>query len=67
MLATSSERTTSSPLTISSTSSCREPRDAGRIEVAKAFLSMMRVAFPDYRFAVEDLIGEADKVVAASP
>jgi len=25
---------------------------------------MMRVAFPDYRFAVEDLIGEADKVVA---
>ena len=24
----------------------------------------MRVAFPDYRFAVEDLIGEADKVVA---
>ena len=25
---------------------------------------MMRVAFPDYRFAVEDLIGEAEKVVA---
>ena len=24
----------------------------------------MRVAFPDYCFAVEDLIGEADKVVA---
>jgi steroid delta-isomerase-like uncharacterized protein len=42
------------------------PGTEGRrgIEVAKAFLSMMRVAFPDYRFAVEDLIGEADKVVA---
>ena len=34
------------------------------IEVAKAFLSMMRGAFPDYRFAVEDLIAEGDRVVA---
>jgi len=25
---------------------------------------MMRVAFPDYRFIVEDLIGDGDKVVA---
>jgi steroid delta-isomerase-like uncharacterized protein len=34
------------------------------IDVAKAFLSAMRVAFPDYRFVVEDLIGGEDKVVA---
>jgi steroid delta-isomerase-like uncharacterized protein len=34
------------------------------IEVAKAFLSMMRGAFPDYRFAVEDLIAEGDRVAA---
>lgn len=44
----------------------QRPGAEGRegIDVARAFLSMMRVAFPDYCFAVEDLIGEADKVVA---
>ena len=34
------------------------------IAVAKAFLSLMRGAFPDYQFAIEDLIAEGDKVVA---
>lgn len=34
------------------------------IAVAKAFLSMMRGAFPDYRCEVEDLIAEGDRVVA---
>jgi steroid delta-isomerase-like uncharacterized protein len=34
------------------------------IEIAKAFLSMMRSAFPNYRFDIEDLIAEGDKVVA---
>jgi steroid delta-isomerase-like uncharacterized protein len=34
------------------------------IEIARAFLSMMRGAFPDYRFDIEDLIAEGDKVVA---
>jgi predicted ester cyclase len=34
------------------------------IDVAKAFLSMMRGAFPDYRFAIEDLVAEGDTVVA---
>jgi predicted ester cyclase len=44
----------------------RLPGAEGRqgIEIAKAFLAMMRVAFPDYRFALEDLIAEGDKVVA---
>jgi predicted ester cyclase len=32
------------------------------IEVAKAFLSMMRDAFPDYQFDIENLIAEGDKV-----
>jgi steroid delta-isomerase-like uncharacterized protein len=34
------------------------------IQIAKAFLSMMRAAFPDYRLAIEDLIAEGDRVVA---
>lgn len=34
------------------------------IAVAKAFLSMMRGAFPDYHFDIKDLIAEGDKVVA---
>jgi|GEM_PF-5228184 len=34
------------------------------IEVAKAFLSLMRRAFPDYQFDVEDLVAAADEVVA---
>jgi steroid delta-isomerase-like uncharacterized protein len=34
------------------------------IEIAKAFLCMMRVAFPDSRFDLEDLVAEGDKVVA---
>ena len=32
--------------------------------MAKAFLSMMRGAFSDYRFDIEDLVAEGDKVVA---
>jgi steroid delta-isomerase-like uncharacterized protein len=34
------------------------------IEIAKAFLAMMRGAFPDYLFTIEDLVAEGDKVVA---
>ena len=42
------------------------PGGEGRqgIEVAKGFLSLMRGAFPDFRFEVEDLIAEGDKVAA---
>jgi steroid delta-isomerase-like uncharacterized protein len=44
----------------------RLPGAEGRqgIAVAKAFLAMMRGAFPDYRFEVEDVIAEGDRVVA---
>jgi steroid delta-isomerase-like uncharacterized protein len=44
----------------------RLPGGEGRqgIEIARAFLSMMREAFPDYRFDIEDLIAEGDRVVA---
>ena len=38
--------------------------DRQGIEVAKGFLSLMRRAFPDFRFEVEDLIAEGDKVAA---
>ena len=42
------------------------PGGEGRrgIEVAKGFLSVMRGAFPDFRFEVEDLIAEGDRVAA---
>jgi predicted ester cyclase len=36
------------------------------IEVAKGFLSLMREAFPDYRFDVEDLISEGTEWRRAS-
>jgi predicted ester cyclase len=38
--------------------------DRQGIEVAKGFQSLMRRAFPDFRFEVEDLIAEGDKVAA---
>jgi steroid delta-isomerase-like uncharacterized protein len=38
---------------------------AGR-EGVKQFFSMLRIAFPDLRMNVEDLIAEGDKVVARS-
>src|SRR5215208_5728322 len=38
--------------------------DRQGIEVAKGFLSLMRGAFPDFRFEIEDLIAEGDKVAA---
>jgi steroid delta-isomerase-like uncharacterized protein len=34
------------------------------IAIAKAFLSMMRVAFPDSHYDVEDLVAEGDRVAA---
>ncbi len=37
---------------------------AGGREDVKQFLSMLRIAFPDLRMNVEDLIAEGDKVVA---
>jgi predicted ester cyclase len=42
------------------------PGGEGRqgIEVAKGFLSLMRRAFPDFRFELEELIAEGDKVAA---
>jgi predicted ester cyclase len=38
--------------------------DRQGIEVAKGFLSLMRGASPDFRFEVDDLIAEGDKVAA---
>jgi predicted ester cyclase len=34
------------------------------IEIAKRFLSIMRTGFPDFRFEIEDLIAEGNKVAA---
>ncbi len=39
------------------------PGSDGTIDALKAFLDRRRAAFPDFRYAIEDVIAEGDKVV----